>query len=522
MATLIEYLDVETLGNLAEMFSSAAGSPVRILSPDGELLACPEQVEGAGKPDQKGQSAETKVLVAGEHVGTISLACAGESAPLVELMREVVVRLCEQAGQIRSRIEELSAVYRMTSAFGERRDLKEILQLVAETMVAVTGADACSIRVFNEERTELLRMAAFGLSGEYTAKGPIRLADSRIDQEVLAAGDCVYIADERADERVLYKTEAKRENLVSALCVPMNYRGRVEGIIRVYTRRPHRFDWFETSLIRGVASQAAIAVVNSRLYDEALLAERIRRHLRLAGDVQKRMIPAEPPKIRGLDVAGIYVPCFELGGDFYDFIKLPGGKLGVCVADVVGKGVRASLLMASTRSALRAHAAHLADLSEILSAVNTDLWRESEMGDFVTLFFGVLDPKNKTLTYCSAGHEPVLLARDGQAPGPVGVRELPGGSGVLGMDEQMQFRQETLNLESGDVLIIFTDGLPEAINFQDEVFGRKRVHNAVLEACRQRRTAKGIGKFVLWEMRRFAGLQTRCDDLTLVTIKIRD
>ncbi len=513
--TLTEYLGAETLAQLAEMFSSAAGAPVRILSPDGEILAGPEQVEGA---DSSGGAAavKTKVFVSGEHVGAISLVGEAESSPLTELMRDVVVRLCEQAGQIRSRVEELSAVYRMTAAFTERRDLKEILQLVAETMAAVTGADACSIRVFNEERTELLRMAAYGLSGEYTAKGPIRLSDSRIDQEVLAGGECVYIADERTDERVLYKAEAKRENLVSALCTPMNYRGRIEGIIRVYTRRPHKFDWFETSLIRGVAAQAAAAVVNSRLYTEAVQAERIRRHLRLAGDVQKRMIPANPPRIKGVGLAAIYVPCFELAGDFYDFIKLPGGKLGVCVADVVGKGVRASLLMASTRSALRAHATHLADLSEILSAVNVDLWRESEMGDFVTLFFGVLDPKTKTLTYCSAGHEPVLLAQDGQ------VQELSGGSGVLGIDEDMQFRQETLALRSGDVLIIFTDGLPEAFNFQDEAFGRERVKAAALAAWKDGRSAKGIGEHLLWEMRRFAGLQTRCDDLTLVTIKIRD
>lgn len=504
--TLTEYLGDDAIEQLAGMFSSAAGSPVRILAPDSKVSADPTAIE-------------TKVLVSGEHVGTISLigkADSAENARMVELMRNMLVRLCEQAGEIRNRVEELSAMHRMTAAFSERKGLKEILQLVAETMVTVTGADACSIRVFNEERTELLRMATYGLSGEYTSKGPIRLADSRIDQEVLSGGECVYIADERNDERVLYKTEAKRENLVSALCTPMSYHERIEGIIRVYTRRPHKFDWFETSLIHGVASQAAIAVVNARLYEEALLAERIRRHLRLAGDVQKRMIPTNPPKIKGVGIAAIYIPCFELAGDFYDFIDMGSGKLGICVADVVGKGVRASLLMASTRSSLRAHAAHLSDLSEILSAVNVDLWRESEAGDFVTLFFGVLDAKRKTLTYCSAGHEPVLLVRNGQ------VSELPGGSGVLGMDEEMPFHQETLGLESGDILNIFTDGLPEAIDFHDDAFGRERVHNAVLEACRQRRTAKGIGKFILWEMRRFAGLQTRSDDLTMVTIRIRD
>ncbi len=492
---------------------------MRVLSPDGEVLARPDKIEGVGTPGPDQQTVEAKVFVSGEHVGTISLsgqADAVEPVRLAGLMRDIIARLCEQAGQIRLRIEELAAMYRMTAVFTERRDLKEILQLVAETMVNVTDADACSIRVFNEDRTELLRMAAFGLSGEYTIKGPIQLSDSKIDQEVLAGGKVVYIADERTDERVLYKVEAQREGIVSALCAPMSYRGRIEGIIRVYTRRPHEFDWFETSLIRGVASQAATAVVNARLYQEAVQAENIRRHLRLAGDVQKRMIPDRPPQIDGLDVAGIYVPCFELGGDFYDFLELPDGRLGVCVADVVGKGVRASLLMSSTRSALRAHAAHLSDLSEILTAVNVDLCRESELADFVTLFYGVFDAQAGTLTYCSAGHEPALLFRDGQ------VRELTGGSGIVGIIETMQFRQETLGLQSGDVLMIFSDGLPEAVNFRDEAFGRRRVHAAALDACQKDRSAKSIGKHLLWQMRRFAGLKTRGDDLTLVTIKIRD
>ncbi|KKK79549.1 hypothetical protein LCGC14_2832380, partial [marine sediment metagenome] len=381
MADLRDYLGREALRQLAAMFSDAAQRPVRISSADGEPIAGDGPASAAG--------AEMKVLLADRHIGTVSM--VDESGPadphsirLLGLMRDMLGRLCQQAGQLHDRVEELAAMYRLTEVFTGRTDLQEVHQLAADTMVEATGADACSIRVFDESRTELLRVAASGLSSQYITKGRLLLSDSRIDREVLATGGCVYIADQRTDPRVLYKADARQEGIVSALCAPMTYMGRIEGIVRVYTRRPHEFDWFETSLIQGVAAQSASAIVNARLYNEAMLAERMRRHLRMAGEVQRRMIPPQPPEVAGLDIAAVYVPCYELGGDFYDFLELPEGNLGVCVADVVGKGVRASLLMASARSSLRAHAAHLYELSAIVSAVSDDMWRQSRESDFLT------------------------------------------------------------------------------------------------------------------------------------------
>lgn len=548
---IADYLGKETLERLVDTFSCNGLLDVRILSPEGKVLASPSKVPvgedtltGRGGDAAVGLDtpAEAEMFISGEHVGTIALlgfnnprpdssnmpavkvsrraVAAGKQVSIspmvwVELMRDVVVRLCDLSRQVRSRVEELSAMYRMTNAFTERKDIKEIYQLVAETMVKVTGTDACSIRVFNEERTELVVMAAYGLSAKYMSKGPILLSQSRIDREVVEGKKCVYVADERNDERVLYKAQARREGLVSALCAPMIYRGQIEGVIHVYTRRPHQFDWFETSMIQGVASQAAWAIVNARLYHEAVQAESIRRQLRLAGDVQRRMIPSQAPTIPGFEISTIYVPCFDLAGDFYDFIELPGRRVGLCVADVVGKGVRASLLMASTRSVLRVHANYLHDLPDLLKAVNLDIWRESEVGDFVTLFYGVIDPARKTLTYANAGHEPALYIHDGE------IHRLDEGGGVIGISENAEFSQGNVVLNRGDVLIIFTDGLPEAINFHDELFGRERIYAAALDAWGRNESADGIGKHLLWEMRRFTGLQRLGDDLTLITIKLQ-
>ena len=513
-ARLTDYLDRDTLAQLVQRFGEVAQEAIRVVTPHGRILA------GPAKP--AACAAEAQILIGGEVLGALVLAGRPAGAQeagkirMLGLMRDVIVRLCEQAAQLRNRVEELAAMYRVTEVFAGKRNLKDVCQLAAETMVRVTGTDACSIRVLNESRTELTTIAACGLSEQYMAKGKILLSASQIDQEILTTGQSVYIADERKDPRILYKAEARREGIVSALCVPMTYRGTIEGIVRVYTRKPHEFDWFETSLIGGVAAQAASAVVNTRLYDEAIEAEAMRHQVRMAAEVQRRMIPTQAPALSGFDIDAVYVPCFELAGDFYDFIELPGDNWGLAVADVVGKGVRASLLMASARSALRAFAHHIYDLADVLGSVNRHMASECEEGDFLTLFYGVLDVPRRRLTYCSAGHDAPLLVRGGRI---ISLDDSVGG--IIGMADDMEFRPAVAQLEAGDVLVIFTDGLPECMNFRDEIFGRQRVQEAVLEACRSNSTAKAIGKHVMWRMRRFSGLQTRGDDLTLVTIKVQ-
>ena len=516
MSPLQGHLSSGMLERLAGSFSAATGGKVWILADSGETLAWAPAGAGATPPE----TAPRRVVTAhGRHVLTVVLAdrpdCPHtDNDRLLALMSDALEQLWVQATKLRARVEELAAIYRFTEVFSGRTNLEEVLQLVAETMLDVTGAGGCSIRVLSQDHSELVTLASAGLSRGYIEKGPIRLADSQVDQEVLATRKCVFIADQRTDPRVLYPAEARDEGIVSALCAPMTYKGGVEGVIRVYTRRPHQFDWFETSLITGVASQAASAIVNLRLYEEHLRADRVNQQLKLAADVQQRMVPPAP-NISGLDISAIYIPCFQVGGDFYDFIEMPNGNLAVCVGDVKGKGVPASLLMASARSSLRAHAKYLYDLSEILAAVNQDLIEQSHESDFLTLFYGVLDVPRLRLTYCSAGHEPALLVRDGADTA------LSSLGGVVGLFEDMTYPQQVLDLAPGDVLALSSDGLPEATNFEDEPFGRERSRQAVLEACRRGDPADAIGRHQLWEMRRFAGLQTRFDDLTLVTIKVQ-
>jgi len=524
MAKLTDYLDPNAIAEIEESFRAATGQAVRICQPDGRALIEGEPLPAPTDPNRTKpeEQDEAPVVVNGETIAVIRLGPQDRPAarmhtangPMIRLMADQVGRLCRQQDQLQTRVGELAGLYRLTAQFAVQKDLQALLDLVADTVVQTLKAKGCTIRLLSDNRRDLAIKAVANLSPVYLDKGSIRLADSQIDREVLDSLQCVYVADERTDPRVLYPAEARREGIVSALCAPLVYHGRPEGVLHVYTGEPHEFDWFEVSLLQAIAVHAAAAIVNARLSEQAVQGAETKRYIRLAGIVQRRMIPAQPPHLGEFDIGAVYVPCFELGGDFYDFIDLPEENLALAVCDVVGKGVRASLLMASIRASLRAHATEVYDMSEVLAKVNRTLCADSAGSDFATLFYAVLDRRLHRITYATAGHIPPLLFRDGQP------RRLSTGGGVLGVNEFARWEHDWLTWRSGDVLLAYTDGLSEAMNFDDEVFGHPRVQAAGADAIERGCDAKGIVKHVLWEMRRFAGLHTRFDDLTIVAIKV--
>ncbi len=181
------------------------------------------------------------------------------------------------------------------------------------------------------------------------------MAENPVDAAALS-GQTVYIEDAPNDPRVRYPQEARREGIRSGLVTGMFHRGKPIGVLRVYTGKKHRFSAFEAGLLRAMAAQAASAIETARLHQEELQAERVRKQIMMASDVQRRMIPTKAPRHGRLSFAALYQPSLGLGGDFYDFIELPEDRIGVAIADVVGKGIPAALMMASVRSVLRATA----------------------------------------------------------------------------------------------------------------------------------------------------------------------
>jgi serine phosphatase RsbU (regulator of sigma subunit) len=381
------------------------------------------------------------------------------------------------------------------------------VQAVSEIM----GVKAASIRLIDQEHDELVIKAVHNLSQGYLNKGPIRLSKSEIDNIALSPVGYCYVRDLANDPRVLYPADAKSEGIVSFLCVGMRYKGKPVGVLRIYTDTEQQFSQLRISLLKAVAAQAAAAIENTRLLTETIEAEALEKQVRMAAEVQQRMIPQEPPHVPGVDLFAVYVPCFELGGDFYDFIPLPYDNLGLVIADVSGKGVPASLIMASVRAALRAQVDNVYYLYEVIRRLNLMLHRDSKPTEFVTLFYGVLDANNRRLTYCNAGHPPGLILRDGQ------IIELGSDNMVLGVNPEEAYTQSVIDLQPNDLLLLYTDGLTDAMNFKQETFGRQRIVEAFKKSGA---TAEIVAQNVLWEMRKFVGLSKRTDDVTMIVGRI--
>lgn len=427
------------------------------------------------------------------------------------LLANAIARLCYQEYQLRQRINELTAVYSVAMMLAESRDVQHVLDRTARVICEVMGTKASSIRLVDTERDELTIKAGYNLSREYLDKGPVRLSKAAIDQIALSEKGYEFVRNMATDPRVQYPEESKREGIVSMLSVGMRYKGKPIGVLRVYTDEETTFSQMRIDLMKAVAAQAGAAIENARLLEEEIASNALERQVRMAADVQQRMIPQKPPIVPGLDLASVYVPCYELGGDFYDFIPMPANNMGLAVADVSGKGVPASLIMASVRAFLRAQVDNVYFLYEIVRRINLMLCRDTQSTEFVTLFYGVVDVPNRRLTYCNAGHPPGLLLRDGK------VIELGSDNMVLGVDPGQDYKQAFVDLKSGDLILLYTDGLPDAMNFNGEMFGRQRVLDAFKKGGE---TADMVAQNILWDMRRFVGLTKRTDDVTMIVARV--
>ncbi len=478
----------------------------------GDLPEKPLGPEHVGRVARENGVDESELLEAARALPLSNDEAMRAAVSFLQLLASTVATFCYQQARMRERVEELELLSGTSRLLSSTLDPDEVLGNIVKTITEVMHVKACSVRLLNESRDELVIKATHGLSKGYLKKGPVLVAENPNDRAALE-GQVVQIGDMRSDERIRYPAEAEREGLVSSLVVGLVAKGEPLGTLHLYTSEPHRFTPEEIRLFRSVADQAALVVQNSQLVEELARRRGQERELALAARIQRRMLPAAPPAIEGYDCYGITVASQEVGGDFHDWLALPNHNWGLAVGDVSGKGVPGAILMAAVRAALRAEAEHVYELDHVMSRVNDGLAADTEVSEFVTLFYGVLDAGARRLTYASAGHEPAVVVR-GDA-----MLVLRMGGPLLGVVEGAAYAYEGLDLLPGDTLVVYSDGACDATNYEGERFGRERFYDSIRRHAQY--GAERMVEEIRWDLRRFTGLAPRADDITLLVVKVR-
>ncbi len=428
-----------------------------------------------------------------------------------DVLAEMIGALYGQARRIENQVADLDTVHVLSEMLAGTHDLQDILDRTVRRVVEVLNVKACCIRLLDQATGELVVKAVHNLSDEYLQKGPVLIHENAIDGAAFD-GETVYIEDAANDPRMRYPENARREGIVSGLCVPMVYRGDCVGVLRVYTEKRQAFADSERLLLRSIASQGAAAVITGRLHREHAEAERVQRQVGIASEVQRRMLPVDPPDDTGLAFGCVYDPSLELSGDFYDFLGDRDRGIGLCIADVVGKGLPAALMMASVRSSLRSYAEQYQAPDVVVAMTNRQMYRDTLTSEFATLVYGVFSRDARKFTYSNAGHDPPLMFRGDE------LMKLSEGGMVIGVDPETPFDCGTVSLCPGDVLVFTTDGVFEAMSFEGQLYTRRRMIASIRKHIDLE--ASQLAQQILWDVRRFVGLTPQSDDITIVVVKV--
>jgi sigma-B regulation protein RsbU (phosphoserine phosphatase) len=409
-------------------------------------------------------------------------------------------------------VDRLALLYGLSQAFNSSLDLDEVLDRVMDKVITALHAERGFV-MLRERDDQMIFRAARGMDHETIDQPQFQVSRSVVER-VSRQGLPVLTSDAKSDERFSMRESVQSLGLRSILCVPLVVKDAITGVVYVDNRlQAGIFTPDDLELLSAIASSAAIAIENARLYQVAMEKGRMEQELQMAHQVQASLLRCAMPQIPGWEFAARWQPAREVAGDYYDLILLDEGQLGLVIADVSDKGMAAALFMALTRSIIRACAGRASSPAEGIAHANRLICADSSEGMFVSLFYGLLDPTSGQLTYVNAGHNPPLLYCRKQDD----LSELAPTGMLLGVREDAQFEQHTVELQHGDSVLLYTDGVTEATNVQSEEFGEERLRGTVHD--RREASAAEIVVAVEQAVGQFVGGAAASDDIAIAAAK---
>lgn len=396
-------------------------------------------------------------------------------------------------------------------------DLQDVLNQLLRSVRSVVECDAAGIFVLNRNMpfgfgggpNLIAGMAAFGFPGLAEGNDPMLRSGRGIVGHVIRTGKPIIASDVATDPHYI----EGRADTRSELAVPIISNAEVIGALNLESDRLDAYSAADAELLEAFAVAAAISIEKAVLHEQIVEKQRIEQQLKIAREVQASLLPAGPPIVAGYDIAGVNLPAWDIGGDYFDYFPLRDNRIALVIADVSGKGVPAALLMATFRAVLRNEVRRDRPIPVLINEVHATLVESMDSSRFVSAVYGMLDPPSGSFSYVNCGHNPPLLQR---ACGDYEL--LPTGRPALGMFGGEPTEPSTVELGPGDALLLYTDGVVELTDARfQEAFGEARLAQ-VLSECAAR-PARDILSALIDATRAHARRDRYDDDFTLVVVK---
>jgi len=414
--------------------------------------------------------------------------------------------------QFSSRTDLLGLISKVGVTLLSSSDLDDTLKQIANLVFDAVPADRCVLMLRDEDEDGGMKIAVARERGSDEEPDEVRISRT-VMEEVMVKHKSVLTSDAQTDPKFASQTMALL-GVRSVIAVPLSVtEEEVFGII--YADTPgleQTFTEEHLNILTTLGSVAAIRIENATLTEERLERERMERELELATEIQQRFQPSAPPQIEGYELQGISFACYEIGGDYYDFIPRPDGKMLIALGDVSGKGTAAALLMSSLHAAIHAQSVAGSDLTKMVTSVNKYLANNTPTNRFITFFVAELDPISGVLNYINAGHNPPMVARNGGK-----VEELQSGGFPLGIMANAEFELGRIELNKGEGVVIFSDGVSEAATLEGEEYGNERLTEVIQKNIH--RSAAGLRDKIESSLSAFTKTAPANDDITLVIVK---
>jgi len=396
-------------------------------------------------------------------------------------------------------------------------DLNIILNLLLDALKTVIDYDAAGIFVLSEDlehpdyhfpNQKIAGIAKRGY-GDHPVESDDMLSRGRgIIGYVISSKESLIIEDVRKDKRYVIG----RKETLSEIAVPIIKNDKAIGALDVESDTLSAFNHYHLEILQFFADAAAISLEKAILHHQILEKKKLEEQMQIAKDVQLNLLPAQSPEIEGYDIAGICIPTYEIGGDYYDYIQLDENNYAIIIADVSGDGVPAALIMAAFRAILRNQLKLIQEPAEIMKLLNEQIPEVSRKRDFITAFYGKLNFNEHKFTYTNCGHNPpVLMRSDGQ------IEFLETGGPSLNIVREADFVSDSVNLAPGDQIIFYTDGVTEIFNRDSTEYGFERLEKVILNS--KDSSAIEILNKIVESTKNFSGTNLYRDDFTLVVLK---